>query len=181
MDRRLVLEFLPGIVFLLTNAISTLFVATAAAIVAAIISVFLRYRIDRQIPFLAVSTVLLSVVLLGIGMALDDEKYIKMRPTIGGIAFAGILALGAAFKPSLLQRSLDYKLLIDKTGWGLLHVGWISLALTLSLLNELVWRNSSTNLWVIYNTVSGPVALGFYWLITWTVAWFFWLEDDEDE
>ena len=69
MDRRLLLEFLPGIVFLLVNAISTLFIATAMAIVAACVAVALRYRIDGQIPFIAVATVVLSVVLLAVGFA----------------------------------------------------------------------------------------------------------------
>lgn len=91
MDRRLALEFLPGLIFFLVNAASTLFVATGAAIIAAIVAVFLRYRIDGQIPFLAVSTVVLSVVLsvllLDTGFALNDERYIKMKPTIGGITY----------------------------------------------------------------------------------------------
>lgn len=91
LDRRLLIEFLPGLVFLLINAISNLFVATGAATIAALVAVFLRYRIDGQIPFLAVSTVVLSVVLsvllLGIGLAMNDERYIKMKPTIGGITY----------------------------------------------------------------------------------------------
>lgn len=180
MDRRLALEFFPGLIFFLTNAMSSLFVATGAAIIAALIAVVLRYRIDGQVPFIAVSTVVLSVLFLGIGFALDDERYIKMKPTIGGVAFAVILASGMAFKPSLLERSLGYKLDIIPTGWNLLHLAWIGLALLLALTNDLVWRNTSTDLWVVYNVVSGPVAIALYWGVTWCVAWYYW-DEEEDE
>lgn len=177
MDRRLLLEFLPGIVFLLVNAISTLFIATAMAIVAACVAVALRYRIDGQIPFIAVATVVLSVVLLAVGFASGDERYIKIRPTIAGVAFAIILAVGSSFRPSLLQRSLDYKLTITAAGWRMLHIAWIGIALILALLNEVVWRNTSTDVWVAFDVASGPVAFALYFLVTWGVAWQYWCED----
>ena len=181
MDRRLLLEFLPGVVFLLANFVWGLFPATAAAIAAAVVSVILRYRIDGQLPFLAIAAVALSVTLFSVGYMLDDEQYIKIRPTIGGIAFAAILAIGCLFRPSLLERSMGYKLLLLPSGWTVLHLGWMSLALTLALLNELVWRNTSTDTWVIYGAVIGPVAFGFYYGVTWVVAWYWWDEDEELE
>lgn len=178
MDRRLLIEFLPGLVFLVAHSLSTLFVATGAAIVAGMLAVFLRYRIDRQIPFIAVSTVVLSVLLFGIGVALADERYIKVKPTIGGIAFAVILASGMSFKPSLLQRSLGYKLDITPAGWNILHVAWIALALLLALGNELVWRNTTTDFWVAYNALSGPATFALYWGVTYGLAWWYWREDE---
>lgn len=92
LERRLLLECLPGIVFLLVNAVWGLVPATMAALGGAIVAVWMRYRIDRQMPYLAIATAVLSTVLLTIGMALDDEQFIKIRPTIGGIAFAMMFA-----------------------------------------------------------------------------------------
>ena len=180
-DRRLALEFLPAAVFLLFNFVWSLFAATAAAICAAILAVFLRYRIDGQLPFLAVATVALSMLMLGIGYTQDDENFIKIRSTIGGIAFALILGAGSLFRPSLLQRSLGYKLIITDGGWKILHLAWMGIALSLALVNELVWRNSSTDLWVAYNSLSGPFVFAIYFAATWTVAWFFWDEDEDEE
>lgn len=181
LDQRLLLEFLPGLVFLVVNAVSTLFVATGAAILAAMLAVFLRYRIDRQIPFIAISTVALSVVLFGIGLVMDDERYIKIKSTIGGTLFACILLSGLAFRPSLLQRSLGYRLDMLPMGWTLLHLSWAAMALLLAAANELVWRNSSTDTWVAYNVASGPVAIGLYWAITWCIAWYWWNEVEDGE
>lgn len=181
LDRRLLLEFLPGLVFLAVNAVSTLYVATGAAILAAMLAVYLRYRIDGQLPFLAISTVLLSVVMLGAGLMQDDERFIKIKPTIGGVSFAIILAAGMLARPSMLQRSMGYKLEMIPTGWTVLHIAWIGLALTLAGANELVWRNTSTDLWVTYNVVSGPVTFVIYFAITYAVAWWYWDEDQDDE
>lgn len=181
LDRRLLLEFLPGLVFLAVNAVSTLYVATGAAILAAMLAVYLRYRIDGQLPFLAISTVLLSIVMLGAGLVQDDERFIKVKPTIGGVSFAIILAGGMLTRPSMLQRSMGYKLEMIPTGWTVLHIAWIALALTLATLNELVWRNTSTDAWVTYNALSGPVTFAIYFGITYAVAWWYWDEDEEEE
>ncbi len=134
---------------------------------------------DRQVPFIALATVALSITLLTVGIVLDDESYIKIRPTIGSVAFATIVAIGFAFRPSILERSLGYKLTMTPTGWTLLHLGWIGLALSLAMLNELVRRNTSTDLWATYHAASGPVSFGLYWLVTWCVAWNYWIEDDQ--
>lgn len=178
MDRRLLLEFLPGLVFLLANAVSNLYVATGAAILAAVAAVFLRYRIDGQLPFLAVATVVLSILMLGVGLMLDDERFIKIKPTIGSVAFAVILASGMLARPSMLQRSIGYKLEMIPTGWTVLHMAWIGMALVLAVANELVWRNTSTDLWVLYNVVSGPATFAIYYGVTYTVAWWYWQEDE---
>ena len=181
MDRRLFLEFLPAIVFLLANQVTDLFTAAAAAMVGAVVAVILRYRIDGQLPFLAVATLALSLLLLTAGFLSDDERFIKIRPTIGGIGFAAILAIGSLFRPSLLQRSMGYKLEITATGWAVLHGAWITLALTIAGANELVWRSTSTDAWVTYNVVSGPVTFGLYFAITYAVAWWYWIEDEDEE
>lgn len=181
MDRRLLIEFLPGIVFLITNMVWGLYVATAAAIAMAVVAVIARYRIDSQVPYLALCTVALSVSLFAIGYVLDDESYIKIRPTISGIAFALIVLAGLLFRPPLLQRSLGYKLQITDTGWRILHVGWAGLALTFAFINELVWRNTSTDMWVTYGAIASPVAFALYYGVTWAVAWEYWIEDEEED
>lgn len=180
-DRRLLIELIPGAIFLAVNAIWGLFPATAAALCGTLLAICLRYQIDGQLPYLALATVVLSVTLFYVSIILDDEDFIKIRSTISGIAFAAMLFIGSLFKPSLLERSLGYKLLILQPGWRAMHFSWGSLALVFALLNELVWRSSSTDVWVLYSTVVGPIAFGFYWSATWIVCWYYWDElEDQD-
>lgn len=179
MDRRLLLEFAPGAVFLIANLLWDLFAASAAAIATATVSIVLRYRIDGAVPFLALATAVLSATLLCVGFLLDDERFIKVRPTVGAVAFAVIVAVGASFKPPLLQRSLGYKLLVTDAGWRLLHRAWAGLALSLALLNELVWRTTPTDLWVAYSAAASPLAFAAYYGVTRAVASAHWIEADE--
>ena len=84
------------------------------------------------------------------------------------------------FRPSLLERSLGYKFLILEPGWRVMHFAWGGLALTFAVLNEFVWRNTSTDIWVLYGTVLEPIAFGLYWSATWVVCWYYWDEDDDE-
>lgn len=180
-DRRLVIEFMPGVIFLLMNAVWGLVPATIAAIGGTLLAILMRYRIDRQLPYLAIATVTLSVTLLAVSIALDDEEFIKIRSTVGGVAFAMILVTGSMFRPSLLERSVGYKLMLLPSGWRALHFSWGALALTFAAMNELVWRNTTTDIWVVYGTIIGPIAFAVYWGTTWIVSWYYWDEDEAED
>ena len=43
--------------------------------------------------------------------------------------------------------------------------------------NEVVWRSTSTDLWVAYNAISGPGAFALYWLLTWSIATRYWTDE----
>ena len=85
---------------------------------------------------------------------------------------------GIAFRPPLLQRPLGYKLRITDRGWHVLHLAWVCIALMLAGANELAWRNFPTDPWVIYSSLSGPVAFAIYYLVTRRIAWAYWIEEE---
>lgn len=175
MDRRLLLELLPGIAFLLGNVLGGLFVAAGAAVIATAFSVAVRWRWDGCVPWLAVSTFVLALILTASGIVLNDETYVLVRPTVGALAFAGILGVGALARPSLLERALDYRLRIEAQGWPLLHIAWIALALFSALANEVARRALSTDQWAIYNVLSDPVLIALIWLATRFIAERYWV------
>ncbi|MEM9784434.1 MAG: septation protein IspZ, partial [Pseudomonadota bacterium] len=96
MDRRLILELLPGVAFLLGNAIGGLLWAAAVAVVATAVAVGTRWRWDGRMPWLAVSTLVLALVLTGFGVAFNNETFVLIRPTVGAFAFAAISGVGAS-------------------------------------------------------------------------------------
>lgn len=174
MDRRLFLEFLPGIAFLVGNAYGGLLWAAAFTVVATVFAVTLRWRWDGSIPWLAVATLFLAAVLTAFGLALNDETFILIRPTAGALAFAAILIMGALAKPSLLERALGYRLHLEKAGWRVLHVSWIGLFLLSALANEYARRLLSTDQWAVFNVASDPVLIGMIYIGTRTVARSYW-------
>lgn len=177
MDRRLLLEFLPGAAFLLGHAYGGLLWAAAVTVLATGVAVALRWRWDGAIPWLAVATLALAVILTAFGLALKDETFVLIRPTVGALAFAAILAVGALARPSLLERTLGYRLQLERQGWAVLHMAWITLSLLSAGANEVARQVLSTDHWAIYNVASDPALFGLIYLATRWIAEWYWIED----
>ena len=176
MDARLLLELLPAAAFLVGNTIGGLFWAAGAAVAATLLAIMLRWRWDRTVPWLALATLVLALVLLAAGLWFEDATYIKLRPTLGSLGFAVLLATGALTRPSLLRRTLGYRLRMTERGWVTLHVAWIVLALGAAAANEIVWRTQSDDAWASYAALSGPALFGLFWFVTRVVADRYWDE-----
>ncbi|MCR9222001.1 MAG: septation protein IspZ [Alphaproteobacteria bacterium] len=181
MDRRLLLEILPGVAFLLGNAAGGLLWAAGAAAAATGVAVAIRWRWDGCAPWLAVATLVLALVLTAFGVVLNDETFVLVRPTIGALAFAAILAVGALARPSLLRRTLGYRLRIKEAGWRVLHLVWIALALLSAAANEIAWRALTTDQWALYNVLSDPALIGLIYLGTRLVAQRYWVIEENGE
>lgn len=141
------------------------------------LAVGLRWRWDRQVPWLAVATLVLALVLTAAGLVLRDAVFIALRPTIGALAFAAIVGVGALARPPLLERSLGYRLRLTGRGWSVLHLAWLALALLSAATNEVMRRVLAAGAWVLYNALSDPVLIALIWLATRWVAERHWVEE----
>jgi intracellular septation protein len=81
---------------------------------------------------------------------LQDDEFIKMKPTIVNTLFGVILLGGLAFGKSLLGYVFDSAFHLDAAGWKKLTLRWGLFFLFLAILNEVVWRNFSTDFWVAF-------------------------------
>jgi intracellular septation protein len=174
MDKRLIIELIPGPAFLIGNAVGGIFLGAGFATVATAMAILLRWRWDRSLPWMAISIFVLTLILLTTGLVLDDTTYVKVSNTVGSLAFAAIVALGTLLRPSLLRRTLGYTIRMIPKGWRILHAGWISLSLARAGANEIVWRNASDRTWAIYNGVSDFVWIAIFFVLTSAVARRFW-------
>ncbi|MFN3262026.1 MAG: inner membrane-spanning protein YciB [Pikeienuella sp.] len=176
MDKRLVMELMPGPAFLIGNAIGGIFVGAGFATAATAMAVFLRWRWDRTLPLMAISILLLTVVLLGAGLVLDDTTFVKISNTLGSLAFALIVAFGMMLRPSLLRRTLGHSIRMNARGWRVLHIGWISLSVARAAANEAVWRTMSDDAWALYNGVSDIAWIALFFVVTSVLARRYWKE-----
>ncbi len=182
LNRHILFEIAPGIIFLIANFASGLMWATAAVIIATIIFTLLGVVIERRIPMFPVVTVLLVLALGGATLLFQDETFIKIRPTIGRCLFATSLALGLLLRPPLLARALEGQIYLSETGWRILTLRWIIFTLLTAGLNEVIWRTQSTDTWVTLNTVITILSIIGYIIITRFTAPTYWLEtNDENE
>ena len=152
---KLLIDLGPLLVFFVANflapvpSVMKIFVATGAfmvAMVAAMLFSAIRYR--RISPLLWFSGIMV-VVLGGLTIWLHDETFIKMKPTVYYLLVAALLAFGLATDRPLLQRVLGSTYPgLDATGWNKLTRNWALFFAFMAVLNEGVWRNSSTDFWI---------------------------------
>jgi intracellular septation protein len=138
-----------------------IFVATGAfmaAMVAAMI--YSALRLGRISPMLWFSGVLV-VVMGGITLWLHNDTFIKMKPTLYYLLVTAILAFGLVKDKPLLKRVLGSAYPgLDEEGWRKLTRNWAVFFAAMALLNEAVWRNSSTDFWVGFK-LWGAIPLTF--------------------
>ena len=152
---KLLIDLGPLLVFFAANFFAPvpgplkIFVATGAfmvAMVAAMLFSAIRYRSIS--PLLWFSGVMV-VIMGGLTIWLHDETFIKMKPTIYYLLVAGLLGFGLLTDRPLLQRVLGSAYPgLDERGWAKLTRNWTLFFVFMALLNEAVWRNSSTSFWI---------------------------------
>ena len=143
--------------FFLTNFLapvpSTLkiFVATGVFMIAMIIAMLISQIRYRHISPLLWFSGLMVVVFGGLTIWLHDETFIKIKPTIYYAVVAALLTFGMYTGRNLLKLVLGaaYPGLTDR-GWHLLTRNWIGFFLFMAVLNEAVWRSTSTDTWVSF-------------------------------
>ena len=145
---KLVLELGPLVVFFFCNAKFGIFWATGAFMAAIGVSIAVTWRVEGRVPTLPLVTGVFVLVFGGLTLILQDELFIKLKPTIVNTLFAVLLLGGLFFRRNFLKMLLHQVFPMTDHGWRLLTVRWAGFFLLLAVLNELVWRNYSTDAWV---------------------------------
>jgi len=164
---RLLIDLGPLLVFFATNFlapvpdVTRIFVATGAfmaAMIAAMIYSQLRYR--RISPLLLFSGFMV-IVLGGLTIWLRNDVFIKMKPTVYYVLVAGLLGFGLATGRPLLKAVLGSTYPgLDDAGWTKLTRNWALFFACMAVVNEAVWRNSSTEFWIGFK-IWGAIPLTF--------------------
>jgi intracellular septation protein len=112
-------------------------------------------------------TVGAAIVLLfgGLTIYFDNDVFFKMKPTIINVLFAVILYGGILINKPLLKYLLGAALKLEEAGWKILTQRWIGFFIALAVLNEIVWRTQSTDIWVNFK-VFGILPITFIFTMT---------------
>jgi intracellular septation protein len=157
---KIVLDLGPLVLFFAANARFHLFVATGVFMAAVLVALAVTYVLTRHLPLMPVVTAIIVVVFGGLTLILQDELFIKLKPTIIYVLFGVVLLGGLAFGKPLLGVVFDSLFHLTDEGWRKLTLRWGLFFLALAVLNELVWRTQSTDIWVAFK-VFGVVPLNF--------------------
>ena len=157
---KLVLDLGPLLVFFAANSRFGIFAATGAFMAAIVIALAVHYALTRHLPIMPLVTAVVVLVFGSLTLVLHDELFIKVKPTIIYVLFGGVLLVGLAFGKSLLGLVFDSVFHLTEEGWRKLTLRWALFFLALALLNEVVWRTQTTDVWVSFK-VFGVVPLTF--------------------
>ena len=136
--------------------------ATALFIPAILAALAVSWIKTRHLPRMSVVTAIVVVIFGGLTLALNDEVFIKMKPTIVNSLFALGLGIGLLQGRSYLKYLMGEVLPLDDAGWMIFTRRWMLFFVFLAILNEVIWRFFSTDFWVAFKTFGNlPLTLAF--------------------
>lgn len=153
-------DYGPLVAFFVAYWLGDLFTATAAIMIATAISIILSYAIERRIPVMPVVTAAIVMVFGGLTLWLNDERFIKMKPTLVQTLFAVILFGGLLMRKPLLKPLMQSAWQLTDRGWTILTLRFAIFFAVMAVLNEIVWRTMSTDVWVNFK-IFGILLLTF--------------------
>jgi intracellular septation protein len=152
---KLLIDVGPLIVFFAANYFAPvpgalkIFFATAAFMIAMVAAMLVSAIKYRHISPLLWFSGLMVVVLGGLTIWLHNETFIKMKPTVYYLFVAGLLGFGLATGRPFLKSVLGSAYPgLDSEGWRKLTRNWAIFFAVMAVVNESVWRNSSTEFWI---------------------------------
>jgi intracellular septation protein len=126
--------------------------ATVALMIATAVSLTLSRILLKRIAVMPMVTGVFVLVFGGLTIYLRDPTFIKIKPTILYLLFAGALGGGLFYRKLFLKALLSEALQMQDEGWRLLTQRWIGFFIALAILNEIVWRNFPESTWVTFKS-----------------------------
>jgi len=147
---KLAVEIGPLVVFFLTNARAGIYWGTGAFMVATVVALIVSRYLFGRIPVMPLVSGACVLVFGGLTLWLQDDHFIKIKPTIVNGLFASALFAGLYFGHSLLRVVFGEVFRLTDEGWRKLTIRWACFFVFLAVLNEIVWRSVSTDVWVTF-------------------------------
>ena len=143
-------EFFPLIVFFAVyyKSDKDLYISIAAVIVATLISLIALYIKERKISTMMLVSTVILIVFGGLTLFFKNETFFKMKPTIINSLFAAVLIVSTYLKKPILKMMLNSSIKLTDQGWSTPNKMWSVYFIFLAILNEIVWRNYPTDIWV---------------------------------
>ena len=149
-------DVFPVVLFFVAFKLTDIYVATGVAIAATVLQVaFLKLTGKRVDPMLWASLGIIAVF-GGATLFLQDETFIKWKPTVLYWLFGVVLAASAYFfRKNLIRAMLGKQIELPEPVWARLNLSWIAFFATMGVLNLYVAYNFGTDFWVNFKLFGG--------------------------
>ena len=146
------LELGPLALFFIVYSRVGIFAATGILMASVVVTLCVSYAMLRRIPIMPLITAVIVLIFGSLTLVLHDETLIKIKPTALYILFGAALFVGLWLNKPLLKILFDGALHVTDEGWRKLTWRWAFFFLALAVLNEIVWRTQTTDMWVKFKT-----------------------------
>ncbi|MBL1258917.1 MAG: septation protein A [Thiotrichaceae bacterium] len=158
-------DFFPVLLFFVAYKVYDIYVATAVAIVACFVQVTVHWLKHRRFENMHLVTLAIMVVFGGATLFLQDEMFIKWKPTVINWVFAAVF-LGSHFigEKTIIQRMMGQAMTLPNQVWVNLNISWILFFIAIGVLNLYVVYNFDTDTWVNFK-LFGLMGITFAFVI----------------
>ncbi|MCA0400836.1 MAG: septation protein A [Proteobacteria bacterium] len=129
---------------------SSILIATAVFMAAMTLSLIVAWVLHRKLPIMPLVSGAVVLIFGSLTLILQDDLFIKLKPTIVNCLFGAVLLGGLAFGKPLLPYVFESVFHLDDEGWKKLTFRWGVFFFILAALNEAVWRTQTTDFWVAF-------------------------------
>jgi intracellular septation protein len=149
-------DIFPVVLFFIAFKVYDIYVATAVAIAATFVQIGWTWVRHRKVDNLLWVSLAVIVVFGGATLLLQDETFIKWKPTVLYWLFASVLAVaGLGFRKNLIRAMMEAQVTLPDAVWGKLLASWIAFFALMGALNLAVAYNFSTDAWVNFKLFGG--------------------------
>lgn len=146
---KLLFDLFPVVLFFIAYKMYDIYTATAVIIVASVVQVGYFYIKHKRVEKIHIITLALILVLGGLTLVLQDEDFIKWKPTIVNWGFA-LVFLGSHYigQKSIVERMMGQAISLPDIIWIRLSWLWIAFFIFSGVTNLYVAFNYDTDTWV---------------------------------
>jgi intracellular septation protein len=142
-------DLFPVILFFIAYKFAGIYAATGVAMAATFAQIGWLWFRGRKIDTMLWVSLVIITVFGGMTLLLQDETFIKWKPTVLYWAFAAALLGGALFmKKNLIRVLLAEQMELPDAAWNKLNWSWIAFFIFMGVINLFVALNFSTDDWV---------------------------------
>ena len=123
------------------------------------VSTVIGWRLFGEVSKVQLLTLVLVLIFGGLTIFLNDESFFKMKPTLVYVLFGGAIAVGLVQGKSYLQSILGSSVPMKDEGWMIISRRIMIFFFSLAILNEIIWRTQSSEVWVYFKTFGLTFAL----------------------
>ena len=159
------LELGPLVLFFIANTRWGVFTGTAVFIAATAVALPCYRWLEKRWPVMPLVGGFFVLVFGGLTLWLQDDTFIKLKPTIVNCLFGVILGGGLLFGRPLLKPIFGAAFRLTDEGWRKLTLRWTFFFFLLAGVNEVMWRFFTTDTWIASKMLlSFPLTLVFAFL-----------------